>query len=375
MKIGNLAGLSLADARQEHQRQRAAIENNGVTPRMEQAAAAAEKAAEAAEAAAGVTVKALAADYIARWAKRRKKSWLQDQQQLERDVIPRWGDRRAADVTRRDVVALLDEVVGRGAPIAANRLLAVVRRMFRWSVEVGILENTPCLYVKAPAAEHQKDRVLSEEEIRAAWEAWSNAGATPTTRRALQFMLATAQRPGEVQSITWAEIAGTWWTISAAKSKNKQAHRVHLNALALEALGERGKGYVFKGRGGAMSPRALARACARHAKLEATPIQKSRSKGIRKRHKLPVVWGVERFSPHDLRRTAASHMTGSGISRLVVSKILNHVETGVTAVYDRHSYDLEKVQALDAWARKLRQIVEGEQCDNVVEFPTANGTN
>jgi integrase len=74
------------------------------------------------------------------------------------------------------------------------------------------------------------------------------------------------------------------------------------------------------------------------------------------------------FTPHDLRRTAASHMTGSGISRLVVSKILNHAEPGVTAVYDRHSYDKEKMQALEAWARRLEGILSEKKVNNVVEF-------
>jgi hypothetical protein len=50
-------------------------------------------------------------------------------------------------------------------------------------------------------------------------------------------------------------------------------------------------------------------------------------------------------------------MTGMGIPRLVVSKILNHVESGITAVYDRHSYDAEKRQALEAWGRKLEAII------------------
>lgn len=63
------------------------------------------------------------------------------------------------------------------------------------------------------------------------------------------------------------------------------------------------------------------------------------------------------FVPHDLRRTAASHMTSMGIPRLVVSKILNHVGRGVTAVYDRHSYDREKRQALETWARRLQRII------------------
>jgi integrase len=71
--------------------------------------------------------------------------------------------------------------------------------------------------------------------------------------------------------------------------------------------------------------------------------------------------GTGGATPHDLRRTAASHMTSVGISRLVVSKILNHAEAGVTSVYDRHSYDGEKRAALDAWAARLEEIIGNKQ--------------
>ena len=81
-------------------------------------------------------------------------------------------------------------------------------------------------------------------------------------------------------------------------------------------------------------------------------------------------WSIADFTSHDLRRTAASHMTGMGISRLTVSKLLNHAESGVTAVYDRHSYDTEKRRALDAWGRKIESIVTGGK-DNVVGLHTA----
>jgi hypothetical protein len=56
-------------------------------------------------------------------------------------------------------------------------------------------------------------------------------------------------------------------------------------------------------------------------------------------------------------------MTGSGIDRLLVSKLLNHVESGITAVYDRHSYDKEKRQALNAWGRMLQHILGGDLPD------------
>jgi hypothetical protein len=85
--------------------------------------------------------------------------------------------------------------------------------------------------------------------------------------------------------------------------------------------------------------------------------------------------GIE-FRQHDLRRTAASHMTGMGIPRLAVAKLLNHVESGVTAIYDRHSYDREKREALDAWAERLLAIVgptqaEGSTMPSVPDVGTA----
>lgn len=87
-------------------------------------------------------------------------------------------------------------------------------------------------------------------------------------------------------------------------------------------------------------------------------------------HRIRKRSGVD-FVPHDLRRTAASRMTGDlRISRLTVGKILNHVETGVTSVYDRHSYDAEKRQALESWSHRLREILAGDTAkeSNVVRL-------
>jgi integrase len=84
---------------------------------------------------------------------------------------------------------------------------------------------------------------------------------------------------------------------------------------------------------------------------------------------LPCLEIEDQFVPHDLRRTMASHLTGMGISRLVVSKLLNHVETGITAVYDRHSYDDEKRRALEAWGIRLQEIISNMEIPaNVVGF-------
>lgn len=80
------------------------------------------------------------------------------------------------------------------------------------------------------------------------------------------------------------------------------------------------------------------------------------------------VFDIPHFTPHNLRRTAASQITSIGIPRLTVRKILNHAEVGVTAVYDRHSYDREKREALDAWSRKLISIVDDKNTSNVVHL-------
>ena len=126
----------------------------------------------------------------------------------------------------------------------------------------------------------------------------------------------------------------------AERSKNGLAHRVPLSPQALRILKNlRG----VAGDSPSVFPSARKKGSSiKHAQKAIEPIVE-RS-------------GID-FRGHDLRRTAASLMVGAGVPRLVVSKILNHVETGVTAVYDRHSYDLEKRAALNSWGKRLETIV------------------
>ncbi len=84
-----------------------------------------------------------------------------------------------------------------------------------------------------------------------------------------------------------------------------------------------------------------------HRGAGVTPYRASVQKATRR---LRRAAGVD-FWPHDLRRTVASHMAGMGIPRLVISRLLNHAEPGVTKVYDRHGYDPQKRKAFEAWAR------------------------
>ena len=258
---------------------------------------------------------------------------------LEKDALPRFGKRKAKDITRRDVSSMLDEIVSRGAPIQANRTLEIIRTLYNWAIARDIVGANPCYRVPKPSIENRSDRVLSEEEIRAVWLAL--AAEAPLTAATFKLRLLTAQRGAELLAMRWDQISRSWWTIPAEIAKNGLAHRVPLSAPVFSLLDEvrplaKGSKWVFPGADG---------------EGHRVAIHKAHNR-IRRRS------GVS-FVPHDLRRTAASHMTSMGISRLVVSKVLNHVESGITAVYDRHSYDAEKREALEVWGRRVEEILNG----------------
>ncbi|MGE4545379.1 MAG: tyrosine-type recombinase/integrase [Pedobacter sp.] len=306
------------------------------------------------------TVKELAGEYLERWAKPRKRTWKEDERILNKDVIPKWGKRKAKDIKRRDVILLLDGIAERGAKIQSNRVFAVVRKMFNFAIGRGILDYSPCTQVKPVAKENSKDRCLSFDEIKTFWHGLDHAGMSEEIRRALKLILVTGQRPGEVINLHTGEIDGCWWTIPAEKAKNGKTHRVYLSPLALELIDTSLGGYVFPSpkadeRDKPIHPNALPQATRRVLKLDETTGKRELE--------------MDHFTPHDLRRTAASHMTGAGVSRLVVSKILNHAETGVTAIYDRHSYDREKQIAMETWERRLKGMVEPQDCNKVLSFP------
>lgn len=93
-----------------------------------------------------------------------------------RDVLPRWGDRPIQDISRRDVIELLDGLVDRGVGPVTNRLFAAVRKIMNWSVERGIITASPCAGIKPPVPEVTRDRILSDDEVRWFWKACDAAG-------------------------------------------------------------------------------------------------------------------------------------------------------------------------------------------------------
>ncbi len=347
MTFGNYPQKSLADAHADHAKARQLLERVIDPATVEQE--------EKEESRRSPTVKRLVDEYIEKYAKPRKRSWKEDERILHKDVITRWGKRKAQDITRRDVILLLDEIVERGALIQANRTLAAIRKMYSFAMGRGILDSSPCVAIPAPSKENRRDRVLNEEEIQIFWKKLDSARMESTTALALKLQLVTAQRKGEVTGAEWKDfdLKKGWWTIPAEKAKNGFPHRVPLSNFALQILEELKEitvlsPWLFPSPRG---ERHIAETSVDHAvRINANHFQ------------------IAHFTPHDLRRTSASMMTASGIPRLTVSKILNHVESGVTSVYDRHSYDREKRMALNSWGRNLESLVTGKPKEKIVKI-------
>jgi integrase len=321
-----------------------------------------------------VTFADLAKAYLDDYAKKEKKSWQQDERVINAELLPRWRQSKPADIKRDDVRAILNGIVKRGAPVQANRVLALVRKIFNFGIaedKVGLGESVnPCHLISRPGgAEVARDRVLNDQEIRDVWAALEEQA--PPIRAAFRLILLTAQRGGEVKQMRWEDLdlEGGWWTIPASHAKNGLSHRVPLNPPAVAVLTELQEWYkrwiaeVNPGRARKnKEPRELS-AWVFESVLKGGPVAWLQRAADRIRTTSKVD-----FVPHDLRRTAASLMTGSGTPRLVVSKILNHVEQGVTAVYDRHSYDKDKRKALNAWGRQLQRILSEARDQKVVPF-------
>ena len=312
------------------------------------------------------TFRGLAQAYL-EMAQKRHRSWKEEERIINKDLLPEFGHRLLVDIRRRDVRDHVEAIARkRDAPIMANRTLAVLSCMFNYALDHEWIEANPAARIPAPGVERSRDRVLSDDELRELWTALQaladqeeetdeaqelrrvRARVTPATAQAFQVQLLTAQRPGEVRRMRWADVGldSGWWSIPGAVAKNMRPHRVPLTRPTVEILERRRQRadedvvFVFENRRGAGS-------IAHRGKKAASILCRGLS---------------FEFRAHDLRRTGATRMAEAGVPREHIAKVLNHVEGGpaATRVYDRYAYDAEKRDALNRWARRLQTIIEGK---------------
>jgi len=353
MTLGGYPGISLAEAREKHGAAMMEVQR-GIDPG---AALQAKKAKRKAM----PTFKDLLSE-IWEIELRHKKSGLGTKKLLEKDVIPVWGNRKVVDIKRRDIVILLDRIAER-APILRNRIHGALSRCFNFAAERGIIEDSPCTRIRK-LPEKTRTRVLTDDEIKLFWEALdleSEIDIYRVSKLALKMILLTGQRPGEVCGMAWDEIDDhNFWNIPAIRMKNNEQNRVPLCPMALEIIKQARTysncSYVFPSSYKPKNPmtrHALTRAVARHWE----------EMGIE-----------EKFTPHDLRRTLRTRLSGLGINEIISERVLGHKLQGMMAVYNRYSYDTEKRQALSLWERRLKEIIGvTDRFDNVIPFGGQRG--
>jgi integrase len=290
---------------------------------------------------------------------------------IEKDILPEWTGRKVSSITRRDAVLILDEIRER-APIGANRVHSVLVRMLNFAAERGIIEFSPLGSMRR-GRESARARVLTDDEIKALWKALDLDNADvdiyQVSKLAIKAILLSGQRPGEVSSMSWDHIHGDTWIIPADQRKNREENRVPILPMLAEVI-ERakpfgsGSGYVFP------SPRSSLYGFKRPQKAKPkeddAPVSRLGLSNAIRRHSKDM--GIEeRFTPHDLRRTARTRLAELGVSDIVAERVLGHKLQGVLGIYNRHSYDVEKRQALGLWERRLSEILgQTEKQSNVI---------
>jgi integrase len=282
---------------------------------------------------------------------------------VEKHVVPVFGDRPLSELTRADGKDLLRSLA-KTTPIHANRICSYLHKFGVWAEDDERVVESPFATLRRPAKEVPRDRILSDQEIRAVWAAGGEMGSFG---RVARFLLATAQRRCEVSDATWDEfdLAQELWRLPRERTKSNRAHVVPLSPLAIMLIAEAPRigvhPFATRTIRGATVP--ISAWATFKDKLDALALAELRR-----------IVGAEAEFPawrlHDLRRTAATRMGKPSVDRLHISKVLNHSEKGVTGqVYDLYEYLPEKRRALERWGARLSAIVEGGDAGNIVHLP------
>jgi integrase len=354
MALGRYPDLSLAGAREaaDGKRELIAAGKNPIEVKRQERAEAPSR-----------TFQALSERYITEHARRFKKSADADERNLRLHILPAWGKRTYASITRADIIALVEGLIVAGKPILANRVQALVSKIFSFAVDAALLDAHPAARLRKRGVEHARKRVLSSDaEIRLFWSRIMAPPVAPAIGLALRLALLTGLRAGEVAGIHRNEILAlddadnAAFLIGGERTKNGRAHLVPLSPMARELVADaralsESADHLFPSRtkaGEAINPHALANAMSRFA--DVLPADDD-----------TATWKAEPPTPHDLRRTFATRMSALGVAKEDRDALLNHARNDVgSRHYDQHDRAREKRAALNRWAVALTAIINSD---------------
>jgi integrase len=320
------------------------------------------------------TFGALSSRYLTEHAARHKRpsSAAADARNLKLHILPKWKNRAFASIARADVIELIEGLVTAGKPTLANRVQALISKIFSFAIDSGVLAVHPSARLKKRGAETVASRVLTDDEIRLFWP---RIIFPPISRRvglALRLALLTGTRAGEIAGLVRNELenftdpAAAGWLLPATRSKNGRAHFVPLSPMAQNAIRdaleliEDDQPFLFPSRhkrDKPMTAHALAVAMARFAQQIDTKVAAAKT------------WKATPPTPHDLRRTLRTRLTAIGIPQRTCDALLNHTPHDIgNRHYNKHDYLKEKRDALVAWENVLTTILDGPTPAVVVPF-------
>jgi integrase len=292
---------------------------------------------------------------------------------IRNELVPAWGDKPITQITRRDVVRLVEQINDRPAPIYAALVFAHARALFNWAINSGSynLETSPCDRVKVgdlvSRRKQPRQRVLSDDEILAVWKSTGRMGYPwgPLFR----LLLLTGARRGEVAGARWPEfdLDRKLWTIPPERFKSNATHLVPLTADAtaiLEALPRFKRGdFMFSFNFGERPALVL-----HFAKQKLDQLVLCYLKALaRLRGDDPAMVTLTPFVVHDLRRTVRTRLAALEVTDTVAEMVIGHSgRTTLQRTYDVHRYEPQMRRALETWGAELRRIVSPRRDDNVV---------
>jgi integrase len=271
-------------------------------------------------------------------------------------------DRDVVELDRKAVLQVIDRATAVGKTGLAGNLILCGGAAFGWAIKRGMVEVNPFKQQPRPKPV-QRERVLTDEELRKVWLA---TGGNAAFHKIIRVLMLTGQRRSEVAGMTWAELSEdlSTWTIPANRSKNHKPHIVPLTPMVQDIIRS----------GPAGRPRDIAQRIVRDAALVFPGTQGTISSFYCNKVNLDRDSGTSDWRIHDLRRTVATNLQKVGVKLEVTEAVLGHVSgsrAGIVGVYQTHDYDDEKRAALNAWAKRLMAIVEGRPASagNVVTMP------
>lgn len=319
--------------------------------------------------------------FMTRWAEKRIKNPASYRWMFDKYVIPHFGDWQLPAIKRRDLADFLDTIADKHGMTTARRVGGLLKRLFKFASARDIIENDPAAALMLPGAEVQRERTLTETELRAFWVATDPASRGNERNKAgrlaahpsmfpwgayFRLLLLTGQRRGEVAGMRWADVdlKARTWSLASTDTKSARAHLVPLSGAAVALLEALPRLSVTLDGKEVPSPYVV-------TTNGAAPISMfSKPKGWLDDAMRKALGGdLTDWRIHDLRRTVSTGLARLGVDPFVRRRVLNHALQGVDAIYDQFDYLEPKRAALDLWATELDRIVSGKPSGaNVVKL-------